>query len=119
MAGIRTHYHPLKSATYRFYVPRNATNATAAKAACPILPDGWNIGMQPVELPSGTGRMWNADDQALREPVRKNLKRLCSDAHEQPIIGNAGNLLGKVAVNGIANCLDCQLLDVCRALTVN
>src|SRR5579872_4289377 len=31
---------PWESVTSRFYVPRNATNAIPARAACPILPDG-------------------------------------------------------------------------------
>ena len=41
--GIRTHHHHAESATCRFYVPRNATNATATKAACPTLPDGIDL----------------------------------------------------------------------------
>jgi hypothetical protein len=38
--GIRTHYRRLESVTCRFYLARNATNAIAARAACPTLPDG-------------------------------------------------------------------------------
>jgi hypothetical protein len=39
--GIRTSKTLMESVSYSFHVPRDATNATVAGAACPILPDGF------------------------------------------------------------------------------
>lgn len=38
--GIRTNQLLLESVSYRFYVPRDAIDTAAARAACPTVPDG-------------------------------------------------------------------------------
>jgi len=55
--GIRTHYHHAESATCRFYVPHNATNATATKAACPTLPDGIDLMPDGAKAEAGSSKL--------------------------------------------------------------
>ena len=55
--GIRTHYHHAESAACRFYVPHNATNATATKAACPTLPDGIDLMPDGAKAEAGSSKL--------------------------------------------------------------